>query len=213
MKKLLVFFGVLFLFVGVVNAKSATLDEYVEGAKDYSGISNITVDTSVSGKLTIDAEGRVLTVDYDPSKGNLLTYQPDSIGSNDTLVLNNLLGGIAQVQGVSGYKPADFRNDIGTYTLENNAVEGTVNSDGKYTYLKLYADCFNLDGSGNTCMSSGGSGSGGSSSEETTPSTTPSTPTENPKTGVFVPIVGISVLIVASVVCLIWISKKSIFKL
>ena len=55
------------------------------------------------------------------------------------------------------------------------------------------------------------SSSSSSSTTETTTTTTGDA-TENPKTGVFVPVVGLSVLIVASVVCLIWISKKNVFK-
>ena len=207
MKKLLGFLVVMFLFVGVVKAQSFTLEEYIAQAEEDTGFT--ITNTIENGKITISADGRTLTTNYE-SNYNHLTYNPDTIGSNDTTILTYLVKAVAEKQGYD-FNATTFKGNLSSYTLEKNGVKGAVDSNGKFTSLELYADCFNLDGTNTNCPASGSSTS--TTTETRTTTTTTTTKVDNPKTGVFVPIVGLSVLIVASVVCLVWISKKSVFKL
>ncbi len=212
--KLVSLFVLVFVFATVVHASAHPLSDYVTQAGNDSGYTIDTDTTSTPGKIIITAGGMTLTADYNEN-GNYLSYEAGtSAGANDTTMLLYLLKAIAKVQGES-LTTSEIRENLSTWTIENNGITGVYDtSSSKITKVSVYADCFNKAGNGNSCLNSTSSGSNSSSSSTTnTKTTTTTTTVNNPKTGVFVPVVGISVLIVASVVCLVWISKKSVFKL
>ncbi len=201
MKKLLGILGVLFVLFSVVHvsAKSLTFEEIVNQAEADS---EKTVTTNLDGtNLTIEAASIVLNATYDSSTKEFV-YIPGSNPGGETTVLDYIVKAITKLQGFSS---VDIRGNMlenpTKYTYSKCGIEGSVESeDFNYTALRLNTDSFNPN-----CTNSESSSSG---SKQTTTTTTDAN-VKNPKTGVFVPVAGLSLLIVASVVCLVWISKKS----
>ena len=212
----LMFFG-----VGTVYAKSMSssdtklLNKIVNGAKTkaQSLVEDIDVKAPVGsdGKtvnITVSSASMDLTVTFNVTLANNIVTYNGSSDSNVAVVLPYVVAAIMDnVNGVTTTSSSDAEsliNSISNYSFSENGIEGTT-SDGELTYLKVDAAKMKLAG--------GYSSSSSSSSDSSSSSTEPKAETtENPKTGVFVPVVGLSVLIVASVVCLIWISKKNVFK-
>ena len=205
---------VMFSFV-TVNAKTLTLREIVQQAEaDNPGVT-VTTDPDynndeINGNLTISAAGSTLTATYNSSTKEFVFVPAGSTtSSGEDQILGVILTALSKLQGFSlegGDIKSEMATDASKYTYSKCGLEGTVNSNNKFATLKVNADKFNL----NCTNTSSSSSSSSSSSDKAT--TSIDTNVKNPKTGVFVPVAGLSVLIVASVVCLIWISKKS-FKL
>ena len=201
---------VMFSFV-TVNAKTLTLREIVQQAEADNPSVTVTTDPdynndNINGNLTISASGSTLTATYNSSTKEFVFVPSDSTttaGEDQILVV--ILTALSELQGfsdVGGDIKTDMSSDPSKYTYSKCGIEGTVGSNDRFATLKINADKFNLDCTNSTS----------SSSSSTNATTSTDTNVKNPKTGVFVPVAGLSVLIVASVVCLVWISKKS-FKL
>ena len=201
---------VMFSFV-TVNAKTLTLREIVQQAEaDNPGVT-VTTDPdynndNINGNLTISAAGSTLTATYNSSTKDFVFVPAGSTtSSGEDQILGVILTALSKLQGFT-LEGGDIKSEIATdaskYTYSKCGLEGTVNSNNKFATLRVNADKFNLDCTNSTS----------SSSSSTKATTSTDTNVKNPKTGVFVPVAGLSVLIVASVVCLVWISKKS-FKL
>ena len=128
----------------------------------------------------------------------VMTYNGDPSNSITDLVLENILNAVFKLQNQNKTN-TEFKEEVkgnsSKYTYAKNKIEATVNSTNNYTYLKVDTNNVNLAGTSNS----------GSSSSSTSNET-------NPKTGVFVPVFVISVLIIGSVICLIWIGKNNVFK-
>lgn len=159
--------------------------------------SSVTFTATTSGNkatVNVDLSGTpiVLTLDYNESEGKL-TYNKSSQGSGDrsydTTVLEYIVGATAAVRNQNKTGPEIIEN-LSSYTYKKYGIEGTKSGSDVST---LSINIKKLDLSGNANIDSS------------------SSTTENPKTGVFAPIAGLSVLIIASVVCLLWISKKNVF--
>ena len=204
------FLGVLFALV-MVFALSTKLE-----AATFSSCQNL-LDSTISY-----AESKGLNGAVPASTGSGNTYGVTYMGSDILFncvnskvtytkssdygftVLQYLVGNVAEKNGKTDVLSYDNFDQILTQLpiaekdLCKKGFAGTLTSDGEdiQTFI-IDANNFGKD----TC----------STSSSTTETTTKTTET-NPKTGVFVPVVGISVLIVASVVCLLWISKKNIYK-
>lgn len=192
-----------FCFALRVNALSSSDTKLLNNIKsdvqsivdNEIGEGQVTIGTTASGNtVTISLTG-ILEMSFNVTlKDNIITYSNASGDSNETLALGYILKAITDVDGNT------LINNSSNYTFNENGLE-IVASSGNITSLKVDAK--------NATLSGGYSSSTSTSTETTTEKTTETT--ENPKTGVFVPVVGLSVLIVASVVCLIWISKKNVF--
>lgn len=203
MKKLLgSLFSVLlvFCFALRVNALSSSDQKLLDSIRNNVqsivdneiGADQITIQTTASeNTVTISLTG-MLEMSFNVTlKNNIMTYTNAAGDSNETLALGYVLKAITDTDGPT------IINNSSSYTFNENGLELTTSS-GNITSMKVDAKNATLAG-------------GYSSSTSTTETTTTTETTDNPKTGVFVPVVGLSVLIVASVVCLIWISKKNVF--
>ena len=223
LKVLGVLFAILMVFgITTVNAASMSssdsklLKKISDGAaeKARTMIEDIKVTTSVA------SDGKTVTIKLTSEqmadtmgnlsfkvtlKNNIVTYNAQDV-ENIELVFPYVLAAIIDnAEGKSTTTSDDATGvieSISNYSFSENGIEGTY-SGGVLTYLKVDAAKMKL---------AGGYTSSSSSSSSSSSTTTTTTTTENPKTGVFVPVIGLSVLIVASVVCLIWISKKNVFK-
>ena len=211
MKKLL---SVLFVFVMVfalattVRAKdnittcSALLDNTIEYARQH-GLNGATPVTSGGNNYGVNYMNENIMFTCE----NLVVSYTKGSSDKGFTVLQYLVGYVAENNSktdVLSYD--DFSTKIFTVLpIANNKTceqgfSGTLTDDGEdIQSFKIDAKNFGT----NTCSSGSGSSSSNTSNKTTE---------TNPKTGVFVPVVGISVLIVASVVCLLWISKKNIYK-
>lgn len=184
----------LFAFCTTVHAKNITVDDIITQVKaDNSQLSSVSANTNATNANKLDiiyAGTTVMTVDY---VNGVMTYE--GAGGNITdLVIENILNAVFKLQD-QNKSGADFKQEVkanpSKYTYTKNKVEATINGSDNYTYVKL--DTNNVSLSGETNTNSGSSES-------------------NPKTGVFIPVFGISLLIVGSVVCLLWMGKNSVFK-
>ena len=182
-----------------VNAKTITVDDIITQVKtDNPSFSSVSANTNASdsSKLDIMFNGsNVMTVGY---VDGVMTYNGEPSNSITDLVLENILNAVFKLQN-QNKNNTDFKEEVkgnpSKYTYAQNKIEATVNNTNNYTYLKVDTNNVNLAGT------------------TTNNNTSSSTSTEtNPKTGVFVPVFGISVLIIGSVVCLIWIGKNNVFK-
>ena len=206
--KLFGFAFVLFLMLGFVNvgAKTLTFKQIVEQAEEDTGQTVTTTPdyktNTIEGNVTIEASGMTLNATYSESTKEFVFIPAGSTTtSGEDTILTTILTAVSKLQGFSD-EGGDIKADIAKYTYAKCGLEGTVGSNDRFTTFKANANKFNL----NCTNKSSSNNSSNSSSSSTTGDV------KNPKTGVFVPIAGLSILIVASVVCLVWISKKS-FKL
>ena len=185
-----------------VNALSTSdqklLNEVKTKAQELAGGMEVT--TNISGN-TVTISVPDISVSFNITlKDNIMTYDFGG-DSNESLVMQFILDAILTLRN-QGSDATTVLNNISSYSFKTHGIEGTADA-GNATHLKVDAKKISLAGEYSSSSSS--------STTETTTTTTGDA-TENPKTGVFVPVVGLSVLIVASVVCLIWISKKNVFK-
>ncbi len=177
-------------------------------ARSELGLDDITVSTSVKTDgqtvdVTVESSSMGLTITFPVTlKNNILTYNAVDVNNEGSVIpflVAAVLNNSGEVKNASQSDANNVINNISGYSFSENGIEGTTEG-GNLTYLKADVKTLKLSG-------------GYSSSTTTTETTTTTTETtDNPKTGVFVPVVGLSVLIVASVVCLVWISKKNVFK-
>lgn len=200
--KLFGFAFVLFLMLGFVNvgAKTLTFKQIVEQAEEDTGQTVTTTPdyktNDIEGNVTIEASGMSLNATYsETTKEFVFIPSGSTTTANEDTILTTILTAVSKLQGFSD-EGGDIKADIAKYTYAKCGIEGAVGSNDRFTKLKANASKFNLNCTNKT-----------SSSSSTT--TTTEKDVKNPKTGVFVPIAGLSILIVASVVCLVWISKKS----
>lgn len=185
----------LFAFCVTVNAKNITVDDIITQVKaDNPSLSSVsaTTNTSDSSKLDIIYGGStVMTVDF---VNGVMTYDGTNASSITDMVLENILNAVFKLQD-QNKTGAEFKSEVqadaNKYSYSKHKVEATLNGSNNYSYVKLDTNNVNLSGQTST--------SGGSSEA-------------NPKTGVFIPVFGISILIIGSVVCLLWIGKNSVFK-
>ena len=209
MKKLLGVLVVAIMSFGfiTVNAADATLNKVIDAAKTLlsgSGLSGVTInEPKIDGKkLTIEVDmggGTVKTLifDYDSSSGKAVyNRSSQNVGERDfdRMILEYIVEAVATVndQKVNGSVPTgdSLVNNIANYSYNKHGYEGSLSGSDVST-LTINLKCMNLSGNASSCLSNNN--------------------VANPKTGVFAPVAGLSVLIVASVVCLLWISKKTVY--
>lgn len=202
--KLFGFAFVLFLMLGFVNvgAKTLTFKQIVEQAEEDTGQTVTTTPdyktNEIEGNVTIEAPGMTLNATYsETTKEFVFIPSGSTTTAGEDTIITTILTAVSKLQGFTD-EGGDIKADIANYTYDKCGVEGTVGSNGRFATFKANASKFNLKCTNKT-----------SSSSSTTTTTTTEKDVKNPKTGVFVPIAGLSILIVASVVCLVWISKKS----
>lgn len=190
MKKIFGLLLALFLIFTIsvkVEAKTISVSDIETQIKadnpSIADVIGVETNSSNPNKLDIKVAGStLLTIDY---VDGVMSYE--GTNSSATTALNYIINAVSKLQN-QGKTAEEIKSNISSYTYAKNKIEGTVDSNGYYTYLKLDTNNINLSGS-----SSGGT-------------------TVNPKTGVSIPVVGISLLIIGSVVCLIWVGKNNIFK-
>ena len=184
---LLLTIAVVFSFVVTVNAKTISMDEIMTQVKadNMSLKDKIKTETNSSNSNKLDIyydNSVVVTVDY---VNGVLTFDGEGSSMKDMLlgpIVNSVFKLQNQNKTENDFKQ-EVKNNSSKYTYDKHKVEARVNGSGNYSYLKIDTNNVNL-----------------SSTES------------NPKTGVFIPVFGISVLIVGSVICLLWIGKNNVFK-
>lgn len=215
MKKLFGLIFALLMFIGftTVYAEDEAFNKVSNRAKELVRNqlgSSVTFNATKSGSkvtIVVDLGGndtRTLSLDYNESEGKLSYRNSDqTVGSRDydRLILEYLISATSDVlnQGKDG---TTIINNISSYNYTNYGVEGSM-SGSDVSYLTLNIKHLNMQGTNTTSTYTTNSGSTSNTNNNN------KTTEKNPKTGVFVPVVGLSVLIVASVGCLVWISKKS----
>ena len=189
----IVFVCLLVLLAGVVsvNAKTVTVDEIVEKAKELSPDKEISYNIS-GGNIVVTSPylGASLSAKYNDG---VLTYSSSESSETDMLILKYILSSVSALYGFD-LDGDDIVDELSKYSYDKCGFSGKY-VDDHFTELKVNINKFNINCTNKTSSS--------------TSNTTTKTTVDNPKTGVFVPVAGLSILIVASVVCLIWISKKS----
>ncbi|MBR4178614.1 MAG: hypothetical protein IKR57_04625 [Bacilli bacterium] len=204
---LLVFVMVFALSTRVNAAKFTNCDNILTQTESYVKSQHNLTDAvfgGSNGSYTVTYQGETIPV---TCNNNVIEFNAGTTNYQyATSVMQYLVGSIAYTTGETYITFDNFYSildEIFPISLNKSefcksSIAGEMSSDGS-NILKFKIDANNVGT--NTCSSSG-----------TSSNTTNKTTESNPKTGVFVPVVGISVLIVASVVCLLWISKKNIYK-
>ena len=200
--KILGVLSVLFVMFSVVHVDAFTLKQVVEQAETLSGATVATNpdynQDDINGQIVVSASGMTLTGNYNSSTKELsfTSASGEATGNEDTILVT-LLDAIASLHNLST-DGASIKNTIKTeptkYTYDKCGIEGTIGSSGRFATLRVNTDNFDL----NCKLSAASNNTNKDSSTATTNANV-----KNPKTGVFVPVAGLSLLIVASVVCLV----------
>jgi len=215
-KLLGVFFALLLVFGVVrVNAADVTIDgikNYVKTKSMYGSFltdeQSLTTTPQSGNNVVVTLKSESLkslnngsdtisvTVNFSESTGIFEYPRPSDAGDLDGAVIDVIVDAICDIKGYSTSECSStiLKNNVSTYNYDKYGIEGTV-ANGVFTHIKI--DSKNMSLTGNRSV---------------TTTTTETSTVTNPKTGVFVPIVGLSVLIIASVVCLLWVSKNNIFR-
>ena len=219
MKKVLILFALLFCigftkvyaadeaFEKVKNRATQIVNEQLDGSASFNASIN---GNKVIIDVTMNPDVRQLTLDYDANEGKLIYRRSDQRTTEernlDRMVLGYLLSATSDVlnQGTTG---SSILNNLSAYNYTNYGVEGTI-TDGNVITLTLNIKYLNMAGTNTSSTYNTSSNTNNNNNNNNTNNNTE----KNPKTGVFVPVFGLSVLIVASVGCLVWLSRKTAVK-